>query len=99
MLDHILRQAQAYQREHGMQPNVVYLNPYHFAALNAQYPELFSYPLPIPLGFRIRILPAESLPHPRVACLPPRPLLRQRALSNTRYRPDHVMSATFRLRR
>ncbi len=42
MLDHILACAQAFQREHGLQPNVVYINPDHHKALLVLYPSLFD---------------------------------------------------------
>ena len=33
MLDHILQCVHAFEREHSTSPDVVYINPFHYAAL------------------------------------------------------------------
>lgn len=72
MLDHILRQAQAYERRHGIQPNVVFVTNSYYQELERDYPELFSDDPTIHLGFRIAVVSDGSLVHPEVAWLPPR---------------------------
>ena len=44
MLSHLLCQAQEFERNHGIAPNVMYVNPMHFEALFREYPELFEKP-------------------------------------------------------
>ena len=69
MLDHLLQTAQAYERKHGKPPEVVYINPHHFETLFRYHPELFSIKHPIPLGFRLIIVPGSRLTHPEAAVL------------------------------
>jgi hypothetical protein len=33
MLDHILNTAQTFERTHGIAPDVVYINPFHYESL------------------------------------------------------------------
>jgi hypothetical protein len=70
MLSYILRQIQSFERNHGMRPNVVFLNPQHLDALRHEYPQLFREDPVIALGFRVVILPRELGSHPQVAWLP-----------------------------
>lgn len=74
MLNHILLQAQNYERNHGIAPNVVYINPTHYAALAREYPALFEPGQTIRPGFRMVIVPACRLAHPGAARVerPPR---------------------------
>ena len=69
MLNYILGQAQRFQRRHGMQPNVVFMNEDHYFALREELPGLFCDQPSHPLGFRIAILSKESLSHPQVALI------------------------------
>lgn len=73
MLSYILRIMQEFERMHGRHPQVIYLNPRHMRHLTIECPDLFSERRPVPLGFRIIVLPEEELPHPKAAWLPPRP--------------------------
>jgi len=72
MLDHILRKAQAFERRHGICPNVVFINHNHYRELINTYPDLFGDDQGIELGFRVAVVSTESAPHPQVAWLPPR---------------------------
>lgn len=67
MLDHILACAQAFQREHGFQPNVVFINPDHHKALLAHYPALFDGDPQWRLGLRLVIVPSRELIHPQTS--------------------------------
>lgn len=67
MLDHILACAQAYEREHGVQPNVVYINRVHHRVLLALYPMLFEADPRRMLGLRLVIVSSHELTHPQVA--------------------------------
>jgi hypothetical protein len=69
MLDHILATAQSYEREHGIRPNVLYLNPDHHRVLIEYYPALFEYDPAICLDFRLVIVAASQLSHPQAAYL------------------------------
>jgi hypothetical protein len=63
---------QEFERMHGRHPQVIYLNPRHMRHLMQECPDLFSERRPVPLGFRIVVLPEEELPHPKAAWLPAR---------------------------
>lgn len=67
MLDHILACAQAFEREHGAQPNIVYLNPYHHRVLVELYPSLFDGDPRLLLGLRLIIISSRELIHPQAA--------------------------------
>jgi hypothetical protein len=69
MLDHILRCVQNFERIHATVPDVVYINPFHYAALRRYHPELFDADEPFPLGFHLVIVPSSRLPHPEAALL------------------------------
>lgn len=69
MLNFILQQAQRFERRHGRNPNVIYMNEDHYLALSEELPGLFSGKPYLPLGFRIAILSRESLSHPQVALI------------------------------
>jgi hypothetical protein len=69
MLDYILNTAQAFEREHGIVPDIIYINPLHYEQLTRYSPELFapgSRPNP---GFRLVIVPANVLAHPQASML------------------------------
>jgi hypothetical protein len=69
MLSFILQKVQQFERDFGVAPNVVYINPQHYAAMCRELPDLFgSGQSPHP-GFRIVILPASRLAHPEAALL------------------------------
>jgi len=73
MLDQILQSVQAFENQHGMSPDIIYINPFHYEGLRRYHPDLFGSDEPVPLGFRIVIVPANILPHPEAAlsgCLP-----------------------------
>lgn len=72
MLSYLLRIMQEFERVHGRHPQVIYLNPRHMRHLEHECPDLFSDRRPVPLGFRIVVLPEEQLSHPKAAWLPPR---------------------------
>ena len=67
MLSYILQQAQQFERDFGIAPDVVYINPQHFEALFRDSPELFAPDQQIRLGFRLVILPSSQLAHPTAA--------------------------------
>lgn len=69
MLDHILNTAQAFEREHGIVPDVIYINPLHYEQLTRQSPELFAPGCRLRPGFRLVIVPANILAHPRGSLL------------------------------
>jgi len=74
MLIHIVEQVRNFSRLHDKAPNVLYLNPAHYAVLRATYPEVFAdgHPERVEmLGLRIVIAPASLLPRPVVACVVP----------------------------
>lgn len=70
MLDHILKAAQTFANTHGTAPDIVYINPFHYAGLCKHHPELFSPNQGVRLGFRLVIIPSSTLTHPRAAMLP-----------------------------
>jgi len=70
MLDHILRQVQAFERRHGRRPNVLYLSEGHLARLREAVPGLFSADPEAQLGLRVAVVPDHMLIHPEVAWLP-----------------------------
>lgn len=69
MLDHLLSTAQAFERTHGVTPDVVYINPRHYENLRRHCPELFDREQEVELGFRLVILPGSLLTHPEAARL------------------------------
>jgi hypothetical protein len=77
MLDHILRCAQKFEREHGRIPDIVYINPYHYAGLRRYHPDIFDAGESFSLGFRLVIVPGNLLPHPEAALLDGPRLYRQ----------------------
>ena len=64
MLSHILCKAQEFERNHGIAPNVMYINPMHFEVLFRKYPELFEPGQEVRPGFRLMIVPGSRLAHP-----------------------------------
>jgi hypothetical protein len=69
MFSYILQKAQQFQREFGVAPTVIYINPRHFEALFRESPELFSPDMAVRLGFKLVILPSSRLAHPEAALL------------------------------
>lgn len=69
MLDYILNTAQTFEREHGIAPDVIYINPLHYEQLTRYSPELFAPGSRLNLGFRLVIVPANALAHPQASML------------------------------
>ena len=69
MLSYILCRAQEFERNHGVAPNVVYINPTHFEVLIREYPTLFEPGQDVRLGFRMMIVPGSRLAHPEASWL------------------------------
>ena len=67
MLDQILQSIQTFEVEHGMSPDTVYINPYHYEGLRRYHPDLFGSDEPVKLGFRLIIVPGNVLTHPEAA--------------------------------
>jgi len=67
MLDQILQSVQAFETRHGMSPDIICINPFHYEGLRRYHPDLFDSDEPVPLGFRLVIVPASVLPHPEAA--------------------------------
>ena len=61
MLDYLLYTAQSFEREHGLDPDVIYINPLHYEQLTRYNPELFAPESKLRLGFRLVIVPANVL--------------------------------------
>lgn len=72
MLDHILGRMQAFEKRHGVTPNVVYINHDHYQALHDQCPGLFSDTISYNLGFHLIVVSNKELVHPRIGWVPPR---------------------------
>lgn len=71
MLSYILGLIQAFERDHGFRPQLVYLNPQHLQALLAECPDLALDEFLSKIGFRIALRSDNELPHPKIAWLPP----------------------------
>jgi len=69
MLDYLLNTAQSFEREHGIVPDVIYINPLHYEQLTHCNPELFASGCKLWQGFRLVIVPASVLAHPRASLL------------------------------
>jgi hypothetical protein len=69
MLSYILQKAQQFERDFGVAPTVVYINPRHYAALYRDNPHLFDPDPAIRLGFRLAIVPSSTLSHPEAALI------------------------------
>ncbi len=70
MLSYLFGLIQAFERAHGRLPLLVCLNTRHLQQLLNECPHLASGNHPMPLGFRISVLPEDALPHPKVMLLP-----------------------------
>ena len=70
MLSYLFGLIQAFERAHGPLPLLVCLNTRHLQQLLNECPNLASGNHPMPLGFRISVLPEDALPHPKVMLLP-----------------------------
>lgn len=83
MLDHILGRIQAFEKRHGVTPNVVYINPSHYQILREQCPGLFSDTVTFALGFNLILVSDRELVQPRIGWIPPKirtgPEVRERA--------------------
>lgn len=100
MLSYILRIMQEFERMHGRHPQVIYLNPRHMHHLMHECPDLFSERRPVPLGFRIVVLPEKELSHPKAAWLPPRiPATRRTARHKKPTAPDSAAKPKSRKRK
>lgn len=71
MWSYILQKAQQFERNFGIAPTVIYINPQHYEALYRENPGLFAPDLAIRLGFRLAILPGSRLSHPEAALIMP----------------------------
>jgi hypothetical protein len=80
MFDYILAIIHAFERKHGRRPQLVCLNADHMRLFMEECPDLFDPNTAIPLGFRIMVLPASELAHPKAVWLPPRVRATRRAL-------------------
>jgi hypothetical protein len=69
MLDYLLNTAHAFEREHGIAPDVIYINPLHYEQLARCNPELFAHGRKLQLGLLLVIVPASVLAHPRASLL------------------------------
>ena len=69
MLEYLLNTAQAFEHEHGIAPDVIYINPLQYERLTRYSPELFAPGRKPSLGFRLVIVPANMLAHPRASLL------------------------------
>jgi hypothetical protein len=69
MLDYILKTAQTFERQHGIAPDVIYINPLHYERLTRCNPELFVPGSRLCPGFRLVIVPASILAHPHASLL------------------------------
>lgn len=69
MLDHIMQCVLDFEREHGIAPDVVYINPFHYDGLRRYHPGLFDPGKSVALGFRQVIVPSNQLSHPEAAQL------------------------------
>lgn len=69
MLDYILNTAQAFEREHGIAPDIIYINPMHYERLTRYSPGLFAPGNKLEFGFRLVIVPANVLAHPQASLL------------------------------
>ena len=67
MLSYILQKAQQFERDFGVAPTVIYINPRHYAALCRENPQLFDPGLAVRPGFRLAIVPSSTLSHPEAA--------------------------------
>jgi hypothetical protein len=68
MLDYLLNTAQAFEREHGIAPDVI-INTLHYEQLTRYNPELFAPGNRLQPGFRLVIVPANVLAHPAASLL------------------------------
>jgi hypothetical protein len=69
MLDHIMQCVLDFERQHGIAPDVVYINPFHYDGLRRYHPGLFNTGESVALGFRLVIVPSNQLCHPEAAQL------------------------------
>jgi hypothetical protein len=70
MLDQILRAARTFEDTHGLPPDIIYINPYHYEGLCRHHPELFYPNQDFRLGFRLVIVASSRLKQPEAAILP-----------------------------
>ena len=66
MISFILRLIDEFKREHGYQPNLLYLNEFHFNHLKSGFTEDFSLPLMCEV-FQMELIVNREVVHPHVA--------------------------------
>jgi len=75
MFAQIIQQFQEFKQTYSKCPNVLYVNPEHYAILRERYSEMFSDErrpdVIVPLQIKVVIVPKGLLRHPRVACILP----------------------------
>ena len=70
MLSHIVRLTTEFEREHGLRPNLLYLNPEHLQRLQADFDPRFD--LQVTMGMlRMEVLVDAGILHPHVAWTQP----------------------------
>jgi hypothetical protein len=72
MFTYILKMIREFEKAHGRRPQLVCLNPRQMQLFMKECPDLFDKDKPMPLSFRILILPESELPHPKAVWMPPR---------------------------
>ena len=66
MISYILRIIDEFKREHGCQPNLLYLNEFHLNHLKSGFAEDFSVALMCEL-FQLELIVDREVIHPHVA--------------------------------
>ena len=69
MLDYLLNTAHTFAIEHGVNPDIIYINPLHYEQLIRNSPDLFVPGSRLQPGFRLVILLKNVLAHPRASLL------------------------------
>lgn len=66
MISYILRLIDEFKREHGYQPNLLYLNEFHLTHLKSGLADDFTLPLMCEL-FQLELIVDREVIHPHVA--------------------------------
>lgn len=66
MISYIVRLIDEFKREHGCQPNLLYLNEFHLSHLKTQFAEDLTLPLLCEL-FQLELIVDREVIHPHVA--------------------------------
>lgn len=66
MISYILRLIDEFKQEHGCQPNLLYLNEFHFDHLKAGFAEDFTLPLMCEV-LHMELIVNREVIHPHVA--------------------------------